>query len=249
MQMPPWIGKRFPSEPLAAVDCLRRLLDEGMLQEIAEADYAYRAADHLAALMPIWERGELATLNSWYPVEVLELIRWSEPEDPTWKPGSTGTRGHTMRAFSCAALLARPGSTPDKETLIQMLDSVRHLGPEAQEAMGRFLVSRINSLGPGYDRPFAVIALVAIVQAIDPTLCATNEQDLADWIVSEEASERESGSPIHEKRWLFGLSSNDMRNERWVALIEALRQSSGENPLGRMLARHHQAACCESPDF
>jgi hypothetical protein len=38
-------------------------------------------------------------------MEVLELIRWSEPENPEWKPGRTGEFGHWMRAFSCAAIL------------------------------------------------------------------------------------------------------------------------------------------------
>ena len=33
--------------------------------------------------------------------EVLELIRWSEPDDPDWSPGGQGPRGHWMRLFAC----------------------------------------------------------------------------------------------------------------------------------------------------
>ncbi len=79
-----------------------------MLKEIAEADYAQDVEEHLAALKPVWEGSEFTELHHWFPMVVLDLIRWPEPEDPNWKPGSTGLRGHKMRAFSCAVLLATP---------------------------------------------------------------------------------------------------------------------------------------------
>ena len=151
----------LPPDQRSAVDHLRGLIDEGMLKEIAEADYAQDVSGHFSALKPIWEGGELTVLDSWFPMEVLELIRWSEPEDPEWKPGSTGSRGHKMRAFSCAVLLATPNFHPDKETLIQMVDSVFLLGREAQEATARFLVWQLDSLGHEDDRPFFALALAA----------------------------------------------------------------------------------------
>jgi hypothetical protein len=122
VQMPPKIRERFPSDQRAAVEYLRGLIDEDMLREIAEADYALDASKHLEALLPIWKGDALTALDSWFSMEVLELIRWSEPEDPYWEPGSKGLRGHKMRAFSCAVLLAIPNFEPNKETLIQMVD-------------------------------------------------------------------------------------------------------------------------------
>ena len=44
----------------------------------------------------------------WEPREVLELTRWSRPDDPSWRPGSPGLPGHLQRAFACAVLLRWP---------------------------------------------------------------------------------------------------------------------------------------------
>ena len=240
VQMPQWIRERFPAEHLSAVDHLRGLIDEDMLKEIAEADYAQDVAEHLASLKPIWEGGELTALGHWSPKEVLQLIRWSEPEDPDWKPGSTGLRGHKMRAFSCAVLLATPIFEPDKETLIQMVDSVFLLGSEAEEATARFLVWRIDTLEREEDRPFFAFALAAIAQSLIEPLSTSQEQDLAEWVACEESSERAylagyDGS-YRTSPWLFGLSYSNMLHGRWQALIRTVQERSGDSPLGRMIA-------------
>lgn len=238
-QMPQWLRDRFPPDQRSAVDYLRVMINESMLKEIAAADYAHDVEKHLAALKPIWEGNDLTELDHWYPKEVLELIRWSEPEDSDWKPGSIGLRGHKLRAFSCAILLATPNFEPNKETLIQMVDSVIFLGPEAQEASARFLVWRIDTLGREEDRPFFALALAAITQALDETLSASMEQDLTDWVICEESSERTYLAGFDESYrnapWMFGLSFNDMRNMRWQTLICAVQEKSGDNPLGRMI--------------
>ena len=82
-----------------------RLIDDGMLEEIAAADYGYDVEKHLAHLQLIRDEGSFAVPMRWEPREILELIRWSEPEDPKWKPGAFGERGHWMRAFACTSLL------------------------------------------------------------------------------------------------------------------------------------------------
>jgi hypothetical protein len=245
VQMPQWIRERFPPDPRSAVDYLRALIDEGMLREIAEADYAQDVEGHFSALKPIWEGGDLTELDHWFPMEVLELIRWSEPEDSDWKPGSTGSRGHKLRAFSCAVLLATPNFEPDKETLIQLVDSVSILGSEAQEAAARFLVWRLDTLGREEDRPFFALALAAITQSLVDPLSNTMEQDLADWVAGEESFERAYLTGFHDSYqdspWMFGLSFSDMRNQRWEALIRAVQKRSGTNPLGCMLAEKSKA--------
>ncbi|MFC4992448.1 hypothetical protein [Rubritalea tangerina] len=245
VQMPPWIREHFAPEQRSAVDYLRRQIDESMLKEIAEADYAQDVSKHLAALMPIWNDCELAELNHWFPMEVLELIRWSEPEAPNWQPGSTGLRGHKLRAFSCAVLLATPNFEPDKETLIQMLDSLAWLGAEAQAATARFLVWRLDSIGHEEDRPFFALALAAIIQSITAPLPTAKEQDLADWVAGEEFFERAYLAEFHESYqdspWMFGLSYNNIRNNRWKALIRSVQERSNEGPFGRMLADNYKA--------
>lgn len=245
VQMPQWIRERFPPDRRSAVDHLRSLVDEGMLREIAEADYGQDVEGHFSALKPIWEGGELTKMDHWFPMEVLELIRWSEPENSDWKPGATGSRGHKMRAFSCAVLLATPNIEPNKETLIQMVDSVSLLGHEAQEATARFLVWRFDPLGREEDRPFFALALAAITHSLVDPLSIALEQDLADWVAGEESFERAYLAGFHDSYrnvpWMFGLSSNDMRNERWMALIRAVQERSGDGPFGCMLTEKHKA--------
>ncbi len=245
VQMPQWIRERFPPDHRSAVDHLRGLIDEGMLREIAEADYAQDVEGHFSALKPIWQGGDLTELDHWFPMEVLELIRWSEPEDSAWKPGSTGSRGHKMRAFSCAVLLATPNFEPDKETLIQMVDSVALLEPEAQESVARFLVWRLDTLGHEEDRPFFALALAAITQSLEDSITSSMEQDLADWVEGEESVERSFLAGFHDRYqnapWMFGLSFNNMRNERWKSLIRTVQERSGDGPFGRMLAENNKA--------
>lgn len=242
IRMPSWIQEDFPPHPRAAVDYFRRTVDAGMLKEIAEADYAQGAEKHLQALQPIWSGANLRELDSWYPREVLELIRWSEPEDPEWKPGATGLRGHRMRAFSCAVLLAAPNFENDQATLIQLVDSGFALGPEAQEATACFLTWKVGTLDRENDRPFFAFALASLIQALESKLPIGREQELAEWVQEEEATERSHRAKwdksCQTSPWLVRLSPNGLRNTRWEALLQKVGQKSGSRPLGQMLAQN-----------
>lgn len=242
-KMPDWLRDRYPVGERAAVDYLRALIDEGMLREIAEADYIRDVEKHLAALKSIWEGAELGEMHHWYPMEVLELIRWSEPEESDWAPGSVGLRGHLMRAFSCAVLLATPNFEPEKETLIQMLDSVFVIGERATDAMARFLVWRLKFLGREADRPFFVLALSAIAGLSTPAISAIEQHDLAAWIEEEEAQEREYLTGFRaswkEAPWLFGLSFSEMRNDCWLRLVLRLGEEFDFGPVRDLLKNAH----------
>jgi hypothetical protein len=240
VEIPRWVRERLPPNPRAAVDYLRLRIDEGQLREIAAADYGRDLEDHLRALRPLWSGSELGDLDSWFPMEVLELIRWSEPEDRDWKPGSTGLRGRQMRAFCSAVLLATPNHEPNRETLVQLLESVLAMGREAVEAAGRFLTARIDSLGRDDDRPFFALGTAVVLRALEPEMALEDEERLADWILEEEAFERGYLASFHPKYtsapWLFGLSFSGLRDDKWKGLIEGIRQSGGDRPLGRMLS-------------
>ena len=80
-------------------------ITDDMLAEIALADYGQDQEKHLAALRRLRDTGTFVKPMHWHPCEVLELMRNSQPDDPSWKPGGSGTRGHWARAFACAALL------------------------------------------------------------------------------------------------------------------------------------------------
>lgn len=138
--------KLFDPEP----DCLLRRIsehvDDEVLEWISTADYGERADEHLAALRQVRDTGAFPQRIHWCPAEVMELIRWSEPEDPNWKPGKTGELGHWMRAFSCAALLRatrEPWNYGDgigtDSTLVQLALSLCELPIDFTAQAARFL--------------------------------------------------------------------------------------------------------------
>ncbi len=126
-------------------DLVFRRVDDSMLREIAEADYGFGVDEHLEALLAI-KHGQIPAPMEWEPKEVLELTRWSEPDEPdgTWEP--TGERGHWMRLWACAVLI-RAAVEPENEfrflgeesTIIQLVASAMRLGPEAAQATLQFL--------------------------------------------------------------------------------------------------------------
>jgi hypothetical protein len=143
-----------------------RHVDDSTLREIAAADYGQDADEHLSQLLAI-KNGNIPAPMRWEPKEVLELIRWSEPEDPTWSPGSTGHRGHWMRLLACAVLLraeAEPANehyfSGEDSTIIQLVDSTIKLGDDATNAALQFLCWCMQSSGFGeWDRPYFAVAV------------------------------------------------------------------------------------------
>jgi len=61
--------------------------DEGMLREIAEADYGESANECYALLQPILKTGLVESYDSMLN-EVLHLISFSEPETSDFSPGA-----------------------------------------------------------------------------------------------------------------------------------------------------------------
>jgi len=179
----------------------------------------------------------------WVPQEVLELIRWSEPEDPEWKPGDVGERGHLMRAFSCAALLraaAEPGNLLDGEnsTLAQLVASTLALGRDVQVAAARFLAWRVPMLNRDEERPFFAFALLFLAVLLreerlsDEALAAAGE-----WMIAEEAAEAEAQGehvPTPQGPWLLRLSFFDLRHSLWRAFArQMLREAADVGPPAR----------------
>jgi hypothetical protein len=96
---------RFEPEPDGLLRQISEHVDDEVLEWISTADHGTRADEQLTALRQVRDTCSFPKEMYWCPAEVLELIRWSEPNDPDWRPGRTGEFGHWMRAFSCAALL------------------------------------------------------------------------------------------------------------------------------------------------
>ena len=237
-ELPTWLVELYPPDRRIAVEFFRKLVDESMLLEIAEADYKSDFEGHLAALTPIWKGEDWSKLHYWYPLEVLELKRWSEPEKSDWSPGSEGLRGHQIRAFCCAVLFATPDFEPGNTTLINWLDSAFAIGGEAPHTVARFLTWKFPQLGPGDDRPFFALALAAIVRIGLPDLSGEREKELVLWIESEESS-----AP-----WLKGLSWSEFITERWEALISRLQRDYEGGAIAELLSNYHGPYNTEESD-
>jgi hypothetical protein len=95
----------------ALTPLLQANIDESMLREIAAADYGWKADYCYELLEPVLKIGHVAP-DDFNVREVLELIRWSEPDDPNWGPGGHGARGHWMRLFACSELVRLAARCP-----------------------------------------------------------------------------------------------------------------------------------------
>ena len=196
MDLPHELHAAFPPSNHQLLDVARAYVDDDMLEEIARADYGCDAELHLAALRPIRDSGIMPASLGWQPREVLQLIRWSNPEDPNHKPGSTGRRGHQMRAFACAVLLRAAGESGEDDgsmeaTLAQCLSSAKALGDEMNNAAAAFLTWGIPRLAC-QDQWLFALSLIVVASRFRPDriseemMCA-----MTAWVFAEEEQWRE----------------------------------------------------------
>ena len=147
---------RFEPEPDVLLRAISAYISDEMLDVISTADYGDRADEHLVALRQVRDTGTFPEELHWCPMEVFELIRWSEPEDPSWKPGRTGEFGHWMRAFSCAAILRAehaPYNYPYSDgctdsTVIQLIMSLQALPVDLNRQAAQHLAWLILNSDP-----------------------------------------------------------------------------------------------------
>jgi hypothetical protein len=134
-------------EPVMIVDLLNRFepdadvllrdiashIDDKLLYWISVADYGQRQDEHMVALRQVRDTGTFPEEMHWCPMEVFELIRWSQPENPERLPDDQS--GHWMQAFSCAAILRAEhepynyyyNDSSTDTTVIQLIWSLRAL--------------------------------------------------------------------------------------------------------------------------
>lgn len=204
-------------------------LDEGMLREIAAADYGWRADECYALLQPLVQAGLVAS-DDFNLREVLELIRWSQPENPEWSPGGYGPRGHWMRLFACAALVRLAPKYPDEFegeccTLAPLISSAVELGRPVARAAASVLAWRfLTYSGDTEDAPFLAFGILLLATYLERGEARGQWlKDLAAWVEDEESSARNalsqwfSSSPNWEK-WLTGLTLFDLREAVWRSL-------------------------------
>jgi hypothetical protein len=180
----------FPPSGQLLLDVTRREIDDEMLDDIARADYGMDADLHLAALQPIRDDGVIPRAMEWHPREVLELIRWSEPENAELQPGAAGRRGHLMRTFACAVLLRadadREVDTAVEATLAHCLSGTKVLGQGISEAAGSFLTWRIPTMASGERWLFSLGLLILAMRFRNDQITDRILGDAAEWFLAEE---------------------------------------------------------------
>jgi hypothetical protein len=185
---------RFEPDSEGLLREISKHIDDEMLEWISTADYGCRADEHIVALRQVRDAGTFPQEMHWCPMEVLELIRWSEPEDPEWKSGRTGEFGHWMRVFSCAAILRaehepynysyNDGSTDS--TVIQMIMSLRALPVDfTSQAVKHLAWLLLHSDPEGRNDQVRVygVGLLWFALQIVPTVPDETLISLARWVV------------------------------------------------------------------
>jgi hypothetical protein len=203
-------------------------IDDSMLREIAAADYGCDADVHFERLKLIRDEGAILDANKWHPTEVLELIRWSQPEDPHWQPGATGERGHLIRAFACTVLLRSSVESSNRshdyavsQTLKQLLQSVAVPGDAAERASVSFLAWLVER---AWESARALYALVFLMAALTTLRDRWSDEDvgrLASWVMAEDVRRRESDPAAKEAPRLW-FPEEIERSAEWRACLEQL---------------------------
>jgi hypothetical protein len=218
-------------DPLALSALLKPLVTRELLRTIAEADYGMDFAEHLAALEQLHEAGKPSSPLNWYPKEALELMRWSEPENPEWKPGCPGTTGHVIREFCSGALMQASADSAndgyvegENQTAAQLVDSALHLGNDHVECARRLLAWWIlRENGCAHEAAIVLVGILILTAA----LALPGESPLASTLiggaVSLEAQGRLDWNGHYPQRenanWLWGLTFFNMRHDRWKLLV------------------------------
>ena len=236
----PWL-KSFDPDAEELLDRLLPQIDDWMLLEVANADYGREAQKHLVPLKLFRDSRELPLLE-WYPAEVLELIRWSQPEDPEWGPGAQGRNGHLLRAFACSMLLRSYERVENRnrwhsfnETAIQLADSLRVLGGNLLPSGGKFFAWCIQILGPlhedRFESPFLGLALLALA-VHSPAIDDESIVKLCEWIDDEVQLllPEQQWRATRKMDWLLSMNHHNLRNSRWIELGRELYEWAEAQP-------------------
>lgn len=145
----------FPPDGMRLLEQTARLATDEMLVEISQADYGMDADEHYETVRAIRDSCRVPEPFRSHSIEVLALVRWSNPWDPVEKGGGIELHGHVKRAFCCAALLVAGSCRANddyrivsgqNDTLAALIESALALGGPLPTALARFLTCRIPTL-------------------------------------------------------------------------------------------------------
>ena len=243
---------RFDPDGDVLLRAISAHVTDDMLDCIAHADYGCDADRHLAALRQLRETGTLPQNPAWVPMEVLELIRWSEPDDPQWKPGRTGDPGHWIRAFSCAAILRaehepynyshNDGSTDS--TTIQLILSLDALPIDLNREAARnfaWLLLKTDPEGKNDSIREYAVALLWLALHLAPRVPDDDLISLAQW-TAKRADELKWDPRVAEFSGLRGMVIGCQKRSAWetfgvkLAELDLTNRSSNLQTWTRLIA-------------
>ena len=216
-----------PDQDSLLLELSRHITDE-MLAQIALADYGRDQELHLLPLQLLRDQHIFIAPMYWYPCEVLELVRNSEPDGSL---ECDRIRNHWIRAFSSAALLRAKyepwnytaDSARPSFTLIQLLDSLGALPIDFIPEAVRFLAWMMlhSDLYGADEQPiYYGVALLWLTLQSNLHISDENLISLAKWIVRREDEKHKSCGWAFD-RWLLGIA-HDPPPSPWERLGEKM---------------------------
>ncbi len=224
----------FPPSSDLLLGRARREIDDGMLMEIARADYGMMADKYMAELRPIRDTGVIPAPVDFSLSEVLNLTRNCNPEVPQlppFEPGPTGRRGHQTRLFACAVLLPTDAEPPYKgvdispdSTLAQCLVSANVLGEEISEAAACYLSWRMSRQEIDSESLlFALGLLILATRLSSGRLTESSLGTIAEWVLAIESLEHAMFSLNHASPRPLPFS---VQAGIWQPLVAELRNEA-----------------------
>lgn len=223
MAFPELLMARFPPSARRLFELTERNVDDGMLLDIARADYGHMAEEAFADLRLIRDTGDIPSPMPGYLGEVLELTRWCRPDRPNpppFEPGPTGERGHHTRLFACAVLLLaasqrRYNDLSDDSTMAIGLISAGVLGDEFSEAVG--CAASWQYLNDAGDPEFSAIALLTVaLRTQSRRFTESDINAIATWTLEQETPRR------LDQPFPFSIQSGF-----WHSIAEELKAAAG----------------------
>lgn len=239
----------------ALLDVLRSRISRLMLEELAANDYGEEVSGHLKAIEEqISSTPTLGDLG-WRPREVLELERWSQP-DEVGKTEDDYRAAHVKRLFACTILLRNAGHMSPSPvrlseddyfletsaaSVIRALRSAVALGALCYRPALAFNMWLYEAQPYSRLRPF--VALSAALLGIAMTESDAefgSETRLLSWVDQVEESCRIAlGTDIGSDRWMIGLNTyQDCLRERKLLLdtIRLISMLRGKQAIAGALA-------------
>jgi hypothetical protein len=235
MEPPYALISAAPPSETALLDFARARVSREMIHEIALNDRGDDAEIHELAILKQLAPAPTLGLLPWHPLEVLELQRWSEPDQAYTDHPPEGSKGHLKRLFACTILLRnvafvfrddRNGEffvETSAATVFRLVLSCIALGSQfSQLALGFLLWLHAKQSHPML-RPF--VSFGVLLFQIQEDLARACLMDTCAWVEAEENSAREQlGRDVHSARWLIGLSYQEDHSERRAPWTDTFAQ-------------------------